>query len=180
MAHVGLHALGVFEDRLGLGAALSARIPPAGERFRTCWQPAVRQDGEDRPGAAVAELTALGRPVGLAAGTRLILRRETLHPGAQQALFPLGHVPLMGPLHRRRRRRRRPRRAHARAHAHVEDHIRRLRDSGAQRLPFTDFTANRAWLALAGFADALVRWFQQLCLAGPLAAAEPKTFRPVN
>ena len=60
MAHVGLHALGVFEDRLGLGAALSARIPPAGERFRTCWQPAVRQDGEDRPGAAVAELTAAG------------------------------------------------------------------------------------------------------------------------
>jgi len=176
VAHVGLHALGVFEDRLGLGAALSARIPPAGERFRTCWQPAVRQDGEDRPGAAVAELTALGRPVGLAAGTRLIVRRETLHPGAQQALFPLGHVPLMGPLHRRRRRRRRPRRAHARAHAHIEDHIRRLRDSGAQRLPFTDFTANRAWLALAGFADALVRWFQQLCLAGPLAAAEPKTF----
>jgi hypothetical protein len=38
---------------------LSARIPPAGKRFRTCWQPAVRQDGEDRPGAAVAELTAL-------------------------------------------------------------------------------------------------------------------------
>jgi hypothetical protein len=59
VAHVGLHALGAFEDRLGLGAALSARIPPAGKRFRTCWQPAVRQDGEDRPGAAVAELTAL-------------------------------------------------------------------------------------------------------------------------
>ena len=39
---------------------------PAGERFRTCWQPAVRQDGEDRPGTAVAEPTALGRPVGLA------------------------------------------------------------------------------------------------------------------
>ena len=59
MAHVGLHALGAFEDRLGLGAALSARIPPVGERFRTCWHPAVRQDGEDRPDAAVAELTAL-------------------------------------------------------------------------------------------------------------------------
>ena len=33
MAHVGLHALGAFADRLGLGDALSARIPPIGERL---------------------------------------------------------------------------------------------------------------------------------------------------
>ena len=50
-----------------------------------------------------------------------------------------------------------------RAHAHVEDHIRRLKDSGAQRFPFVDSAANQAWLAIVCFADALVRWFQQLC-----------------
>ena len=33
VAHVGLHALGCFADRLGLGDSLSARIPPPGERF---------------------------------------------------------------------------------------------------------------------------------------------------
>ena len=33
MAHVGLHALGTFADRLGLGDSLSARIVPTGERF---------------------------------------------------------------------------------------------------------------------------------------------------
>ena len=33
VAHVGLHALGRFADTLGLGAALSARIVPTGERF---------------------------------------------------------------------------------------------------------------------------------------------------
>jgi hypothetical protein len=33
VAHAGLHALGAFADRLGLGDALSARIPPAGERL---------------------------------------------------------------------------------------------------------------------------------------------------
>ena len=33
VAHVGLHALGCFADRLGLGDSLSARIPPTGERF---------------------------------------------------------------------------------------------------------------------------------------------------
>jgi hypothetical protein len=37
--------------------------------------------------------------------------------------------------------------------------------------------ANRAWLAVVGFADALVRWFQLLCLSGHLAKAEPKTLR---
>ena len=33
VAHVGLHALGYFADRLGLGDSLSARIPRTGERL---------------------------------------------------------------------------------------------------------------------------------------------------
>lgn len=33
VAHVGLHALGAFADQLGLGEALSERIPPPGERL---------------------------------------------------------------------------------------------------------------------------------------------------
>ena len=33
-AHAGLHALGGFADRLGLGDLLSARIPVTGERLR--------------------------------------------------------------------------------------------------------------------------------------------------
>src|SRR5438045_3350878 len=32
VAHVGLHVLGAFADRLGLGDALSAAIPITGER----------------------------------------------------------------------------------------------------------------------------------------------------
>jgi len=59
----------------------------------------------------------------------------------------------------------------------VKDNIRRLKHSGAQRFPFTDIDANRAWLAVGCFADGLVRWFQQLCLIGALAIAEPKTLR---
>lgn len=64
-----------------------------------------------------------------------------------------------------------------RAHAHVEGTIKRLKDSGASRFPFCDIDANRAWLAVVCFADALVRWFQMLCLTGPLAMAEPKALR---
>ncbi|MGH9270657.1 MAG: IS1380 family transposase, partial [Ilumatobacteraceae bacterium] len=125
------------------------------------WRAVVRQSGEARSGAAVAELTDLVDLSDWPEGTRLIVRREPLHPGAQQTLFPSmmfrywGHytdatgdaVDLD---------------VHMRAHAHVEDHIRRLKDSGAQRFPFIDFDANQTWLAVVGFADALVRWFQLL------------------
>ena len=33
VAHAGLHALGRFADRVGLGTALSAAVPWAGERI---------------------------------------------------------------------------------------------------------------------------------------------------
>ncbi len=140
------------------------------------WRPAVRQDGDERPGAAVAELTGRIDLGDWPDGTRLIMRREPLHPGAQQTLFPSmlfrywGHYTDAAgdPVDLD---------VHMRAHAHVEDHIKRLKDSGADRFPFTDIDANRAWLAVVCFADALVRWFQLLCLTGPLAVAEPKTLR---
>ena len=140
------------------------------------WQPALRQDGDKRHGAAVAELTDLVDLCDWPPGTRLLVRREPLHPGAQQSLFPSttfrywGHYtdaagdPVALDVHMR-------------AHAHVEDHIRRLKDSGADRFPFCDIVANRAWLAVVCFADSLVRWFQLLCLTGQLAVAEPKTLR---
>jgi hypothetical protein len=140
------------------------------------WRPAILQNGDVRKGAAVAELTDLVDLSGWPDGTRLIVRREPLHPGAQQTLFPSLHYRYWG---------------HytdaagdavdldvdMRAHAHVEDHIRRLKDSGANRFPFVDIDANRAWLAVVCFADTLVRWFQLLCLTGSLAVAEPKTLR---
>lgn len=140
------------------------------------WAPARRQNGELRDGAQVAELTDLVAVDGLPEGTRLIVRREPLHPGAQHSLFPSinyrywGHwtdqdgdaVTLDATM---------------RAHAHVEDHIRRLKDSGLCRFPFRDLDANRAWLATVCHADTLVRWFQLLCLVGHLASAEPKTLR---
>ncbi len=129
------------------------------------WQPALRQDGDERPGATVAELTDLVDLSDWPEGTRLIVRREPLHPGAQQSLFPSTMCRYWGhytdaagdPVDLD---------VHMRAHAHVEDHIRRLKDSGATRFPFVDIDANRAWLAIVCFADALVRWFQLLCLTG--------------
>jgi hypothetical protein len=96
---------------------------------------------------------------GMLEGTRLIVRREPLHPGAQHSLFPSTNYRYRGHWTDQ----------HGdavtldvtmRAHAHVEDHIRRLKDSGLCRFPFRDLDANRAWLATVCHADGLVRWFQ--------------------
>jgi hypothetical protein len=142
------------------------------------WHQALTQAGDERPGAHVAELTDLVDLSGWPEGTRLIVRREPLHPGAQGSLFPSlefrywGHytdaAADVDPVELD---------VHMRAHAHVEDHIGRLKDSGADRFPFTSIDANRAWLAIVAMADSLVRWFQQLCCHGILAVAEPKTLR---
>jgi hypothetical protein len=141
------------------------------------WVPAVRQNGQVRHGAQVAELTDLVvPPKGWPDGVRLIVRREPLHPGAQQSLFPSTNYRYWGhwtdqtgdPVDLD---------VQMRAHAHVENHIRRLKDSGLCRFPFTAAAANQAWLAVVCFAADLVRWFQLLCLTGHLARAEPKTLR---
>lgn len=121
--------------------------------------PALTQDGGERPGAAVAKLTDLVDTSGWPEGTRLVVRREPLRPGARHSLLPSLQFRYWGhwtdaegdPVDLN---------VHMRAHAHVEDHIRRLKDSGLERFPFADLEANRAWFATVCFADALVRWFQ--------------------
>lgn len=140
------------------------------------WRPALTQTGEVRDRAEVAELTDLIDLSGWPPGTRFILRREPLHPGAQTSLFPdlefryWGHYTDgdLSPVDAD---------VFIRAHAHVEDNIRRLKDSGLERFPFADLGANRAWLDVVCAAADLVRWFQLRCLTGHLAVAEPKTLR---
>ena len=140
------------------------------------WTAAVTQAGDERSDAAVCEVTDLVDLSAWPQGTRLIVRREPLHPGAQTSLFPSLEFRYWGhytdqhadPVALD---------AHMRAHAHVEDHIRRLKDSGLERFPFVDLDANRARLAVVAFAADLVRWFQLVCLDGPLAIAEPKMLR---
>lgn len=146
------------------------------------WEPAHNQDGtpvEPRDEHRIAEVCEVTDLVDLDAwpqGTRLIVRREPLHPGAQQSLLPdleyrfWGHYTDQDsdPAELDRS---------IRAHAHVEDHIGRLKDSGLLRFPFADLAANQAWLQVVCWAADLVRWFQLLCLTGPLAKALPKRLR---
>ena len=146
------------------------------------WEPAIDQHGNeakttnDGRQAAVCEVTDLVDMDGWPDRTRLIIRRQPHHPGAQTSLLPDLEYRFWGhytdqpgdPVELDRQ---------MRAHAHIEDRIQRLKDSGLERFPFTNFAANQAWLQTVMWASDLVAWFQLLCLDGPLAKAKPRRLR---
>lgn len=147
------------------------------------WVPALDADGDPREGAEICEITHMlpGKlRAGLPEGTRMILRRERPHPGAQLSLFEAadGHryqlfatdTPAGGRSIQYLQLRHR-------THARVEDRIRAGKTTGFGRLPSRQYHINTAWLQLALLAQDLLAWMQMLLLTGPLAAAEPKRLR---
>jgi hypothetical protein len=155
-------------------AAISA-IPKA------VWADAIDADGGHRDGAGLAEITRVLPVAALAgypAGTRVIVRRERPHPGAQLDAFEerdgwrytafttdtgVGQLAHLDARHR--------------AHARVEDRIRCAKDTGLDHFPSRSFAINTAWLVVVMLAVDLVAWTQHLLLDGDLATAEPKTLR---
>jgi Transposase DDE domain group 1 len=142
----------------------------------TAWRPAVRQDGDTRQGAWVAEITDRLDLTGWPEGARVIARRERPHPGAQLSFSDHdGHrflatlTDLAGDavelecLHR--------------ARAGAEDRVRAAKQTGLDNLPFRDFDHNAVWLELSLIAQDLIAWTQLLALDGELAICEPKTLR---
>ncbi|WP_026535773.1 IS1380 family transposase, partial [Arthrobacter sp. H14] len=93
-------------------------------------------------------------------GTKLFLRAEPLHPGAQPTLLdvdghritafltnsPRWHGPTLDARHRARGR--------------CENRIKTLKNSGMRKLPFFDFAANQAWADIAALASNLIAWLQ--------------------
>ncbi|HUZ40635.1 MAG TPA: IS1380 family transposase [Acidimicrobiales bacterium] len=140
------------------------------------WQPSRTQHGELREGASVCEVTDYLKLKKMPSGTRCIVRREPLCPGAQRSLFPSDEFRYWGfytdceddPTELD---------VVMQAHAHVEDHVQRLKESGLTRFPFTSFEANANWLMTVAMADALVRCFQLLCLEGRWRDERPKALR---
>ncbi|MEI2706189.1 MAG: transposase [Ilumatobacteraceae bacterium] len=59
----------------------------------------------------------------------------------------------------------------------VENRIKNLKDCGLERMPFTSFTANAAWMEMVLCAADLLAWAQTLLFTGELRLAEPRTFR---
>ena len=147
------------------------------------WYPAIDTDGGIRDGAWVAEATNLVTLSAWPTGTRLILRKERPHPGAQLRFTdadgmrvtafitdtPAGVVPgQVAGLELRHRQ-----------HARVEDRIRELKTTGLRNLPCHSFDANAAWLEIVLAAADLVTWTRLIGFASHpgLARAEIATFR---
>jgi len=140
------------------------------------WASALDQDGSERSNGQVCEVTHLLDLASWPQESRVIVRRERAHPGAQLTFTDHdGHrfqailTDQPGPVAQVER--------DHRGRARVEDHIRNDKDTGLRNLPFRDFEHNRVWLALARIAHDLLAWTQRLLLTGELAKAEPKRLR---
>jgi hypothetical protein len=141
------------------------------------WVAALDQDGSVRQNGEVAEITDRLDLSGWPQGSRVIVRRERPHPGAQlsftdhdgyrfQAILtdqPDENIAIIERRHRQR--------------ARVEDRIRDDKDTGLQKLPFKEFALNEVWLEIVMLAHDLIAWTQALLLDGELAKAEPKRLR---
>jgi Transposase DDE domain group 1 len=168
--------------KFSVGWPVGLRERLAIDALPAAWTPAVDAAGQPREGADVAELTTLP-PQTLAdypTGTRIVVRRERPHPGAQLSLFEdrdgwryqclatdtaIGQRAFLDARHR--------------AHAQVEDRIRCGKDTGLNRFPSGQYGINTAWLTVVMLAVDLLTWAQTLLLTDQpaLARAEPKTLR---
>jgi hypothetical protein len=121
------------------------------------WADAIDADGGHRDGAGLAEITGL-LPAGVLddypPGTRVIVRRERPHPGAQLDLMEerdgwrytafatdtrAGQLAWLDARHC--------------AHARVEDRIRTANDTDLDRFPSCTFAINQAWLTVVMLAS---------------------------
>ncbi len=140
------------------------------------WVTAIDQDGSERPNGQVCEITEYLDLTSWPAGTRVIVRRERAHPGAQLSFTDHdGHrfqailTDQTGPIAELER--------DHRGRARVEDHIRNDKNTGLRNLPFRTFAHNQVWLQIVRLAHDLIIWTQRLLLTGELAKAEPKRLR---
>lgn len=142
------------------------------------WVCALNAGGQPRPGAEVIELTSYVNLDAWPEGTRLIVRRERPHPGAQLTLFDtiegMRHTAFItdttgadiADLELRHRQR-----------ARAENVIRDTKACGLANLPFDCIVNNDTWMRLCFAANDLLCWARRLGCDGQLAKATPKTIR---
>ena len=141
------------------------------------WVSALDQDGSVRQNGEVVEITDRVDLSSWPGGSRLIVRRERPHPGAQlsftdhdghrfQAILTDQPDQDIAVIERRHRQR-----------ARIEDRIRDDKDTGLAKFPFTEFALNEVWLEIVLLAHDLIVWTQTLLLDGELQKAEPKRLR---
>lgn len=151
------------------------------------WEPAIEADdkgtGGLRDGAWVIEVTGMVDLSGWPEGSRLIVRKERPHPGAQLTFTDVDGMRITAfltdtppcviagntaGLELRHRQ-----------HARVEDRIRDGKNTGLRNLPCREFAENAAWLEAVLTAVDLVAWTKLICFhdTPTLARSEIATFR---
>ena len=166
------------EMRFSVGYELTEQVRAAILQIpEDAWVPALDQDGSHRKNGEIAEITDSVDLTGWPEGSRLIVRRERPHPGAQlsftdhdgyrfQAILTDQTDSDIAVIECRHRQ-----------HAHVEDRIRDDKDTGLSKFPFKEFALNEVWSQIVMLAHDLIVWTQALLLDGELAKAEPKRLR---
>ena len=154
------------------------------------WRRAVDADAHPRDGAHVAEITSLlpasfTGPGGWPPGTRVIVRRERPHPGAQLRITDVNGWRLTAFATNTPRRGRTGAgwrladlEVRHRLRARAEDRIRAMKDTGLTNLPLHAFAKNQIWLEIAQLAYELTVWTQTLAFGDqPARSWEPKRLR---
>ena len=132
------------------------------------WSQATETGGGIREGAWLVEVTELVDLGSWPAGSRLIVRKERPHPGAQLSIFDdaegMRHTAFLtdtaqgvidgqiAGLELRHRH-----------HARVEDRIRQAKATGLRNLPCRAAAENNAWLEVLLAAGDLVAWTKLVC-----------------
>jgi hypothetical protein len=141
------------------------------------WIAAAEQDGSQRPNGEVCEITDDLDLHTWPTGSRVLVRRERPHPGAQLAFTDHDGYRFQATLTDQTEKDIVLIERRHRARAHVEDHIRDDKATGLSKMPFRDYEHNRVWLQLVLLAHDLIAWTKRLLLSGALARCEPKTLR---
>jgi hypothetical protein len=141
------------------------------------WVPALDQDGSARENGEVCEITDQVDLSSWPERSRLIVRRERPHPGAQLSFTDHDGYRFQAILTDQTDQDIAIIECRHRQHAHVEDRIRDDKDTGLSKFPFKEFALNEVWLEIVMLAHDLIVWTQALVLDGELAKAEPKRLR---
>jgi hypothetical protein len=162
------------------GFAVDVRIKDIIDDHPDRWRPAIEADGDVRDGAWVAEFTDLVQLSSWPTGSRLIVRKERPHPGAQLTFTDSDGHRITALLTDTLDQRSVPElELRQRQHARVEDRIREAKATGLRNFPCRAWNENDAWLQVVLTAVDLVCWTKLIAFADipALARCEIAAFR---
>jgi len=132
------------------------------------WVPALERDGSVRKNGEIVEITDHVDLSSWPERSRVIVRRERPHPGAQLSFTDHDGYRFQAILTDQTDENIAVIECRHRQHAHVEDRIRDDKDTGLAKFPFKEFKLNEVWLEIVMLAHDLIVWTQALLLTAIL------------